>query len=139
MFRIQTVRMLNHEPLSIDLLSYCLHKIKHSIHDGPLTELIKNIDTWFDDKLSNGTVEEQTILLDDLLKYTTPSPIQVIGYRLNGEAWPVNHPEAIFTWLYFTTLQQQPELLQALGEYTHFTDIFYNPYTTVNCQAPAAL
>ena len=59
-------------------------------------------------------------------------------YRYGTHGWPAEPSESFFTWLYIRGLMQQPGLLETLTQYDGFTDIYFNPKKTKNCQARAA-
>lgn len=59
-------------------------------------------------------------------------------YRYGQNAWPANPPESFFTWVYINGLIQEEGLIEKLAEYDGFTDIYFNPKKTNNCQARAA-
>ena len=59
-------------------------------------------------------------------------------YRYGQNAWPPAPSESFFTWLYINGLMQQDGLIEKLAQYDGFTDIYFNPKKTTNCQARAA-
>ena len=59
-------------------------------------------------------------------------------YRYGQNAWPSAPSESFFTWLYINGLIQQDGLIEELAQYDGFTDIYFNPKKTNNCQARAA-
>lgn len=59
-------------------------------------------------------------------------------YQYGQNAWPANPSESFFTWLYINGLIQEEGLIEKLAEYDGFTDIYFNPKKTNNCQARAA-
>ena len=59
-------------------------------------------------------------------------------YRYGKNAWPSQPSESFFTWLYINGLMQQGGLIEQLAQYDGFTDIYFNPKKTKNCQARAA-
>lgn len=59
-------------------------------------------------------------------------------YRYGQNAWPALPTESFFTWLYINGLMQEEGLIEKLAKYDGFTDIYFNPKKTNNCQARAA-
>ena len=59
-------------------------------------------------------------------------------YRYGKNVWPSQPSESFFTWLYINGLMQQDVLIQKLPQYDGFTDIYFNPKKTNNCQPRAA-
>lgn len=62
----------------------------------------------------------------------------IMLYRYGSNAWPPTPTESFFTWLYINGLMQQNGLIEKLANYDGFTDIYFNPQKTNNCQARAA-
>ena len=59
-------------------------------------------------------------------------------YRYGQNTWPPAPSESFFTWLYINGLMQKDGLIEELAKYDGFTDIYFNPNKTNNCQARAA-
>ena len=68
---------------------------------------------------------------------------QLIEFRFREVRWPLNPQNAFYDWLYIHVLLQNPELAEALEEYSVFSDIEFNPDRQkspppINCQAHSA-
>ena len=59
-------------------------------------------------------------------------------YQYGQNFWPAEPVESFFTWLYIQGLMQREGTIEQLAEYDGFTDIYFNPKKTINCQARAA-
>ena len=63
---------------------------------------------------------------------------ELVQYTFFGEDWPL-HPRTMFyDWLYINALAKHPNLVEAITEFSAFTDIEFNPKRMVNCQARSA-
>lgn len=63
---------------------------------------------------------------------------QINLYQYGQNVWPAEPQESFFTWLYINGLMQEAGLIEKLAGYDGFTDIYFNPKVTNNCQARAA-
>ncbi len=59
------------------------------------------------------------------------------GFRYFDEDWGLLPKTAFYDWLYVSALANHREDLEALDDYEGFTDIEFNPKTSLNCQARA--
>jgi len=62
----------------------------------------------------------------------------LVGFDLHGIRWPLDPPQAFYSWVYFQALKKNRELADALQFHDCFTDIAFNPQKSINCQAFAA-
>lgn len=60
---------------------------------------------------------------------------RVVGFRFNGQDFPINPTTYFYNWLYINALNQNKELIDPLIQYDAFTDIEFNPKRSLNCQA----
>ncbi len=70
------------------------------------------------------------------IKATNISEINLFKYGEN--VWPAQPIESFFTWLYIQGLMQKEGTLEQLAKFNGFTDIYFNPKKTINCQARAS-
>lgn len=59
----------------------------------------------------------------------------LVGFRFLDIDWPIVPQTAFYDWLYISSLMQNPKLAQNISDYEAFTDIEFNPATSINCQA----
>ncbi len=59
----------------------------------------------------------------------------LIGFQFDGVAFPIEPKTAFYDWLYVSFLYPWREWAQKLYGYAGFTDIEFNPYRSINCQA----
>lgn len=63
---------------------------------------------------------------------------EVIAFNYYGEDFPIEPQTAFYDWLYITAVcQRQSNLADELRLYQGFSDIFFNPKLSINCQARA--
>ena len=63
---------------------------------------------------------------------------EVIAFNYYGEDFPIEPQTAFYDWLYITAVcQKQSNLADELRLYQGFSDIFFNPKLSINCQARA--
>lgn len=62
----------------------------------------------------------------------------LIGFCFEGREMPVIPKSIFYNWLYINALIQNPQLSQPLLMYDGFTDIEFNPQSSISCQAQAA-
>lgn len=60
---------------------------------------------------------------------------RLIGFRLQGQSYPLTPKSAFYDWLYITALYPHQEWLKRLHKLAGYTDIEFNPQRSVNCQA----
>lgn len=60
---------------------------------------------------------------------------KLIGFRFQGQEFPLIPKTAFYDWLYIKSLYPHREFLQRLHRYVGFTDIEFNPEKSINCQA----
>lgn len=60
---------------------------------------------------------------------------RLIGFRYDGEDFPLSPPTVFYDWLYINALFPREEWHTQLLNYAGFTDIEFNPERSVNCQA----
>jgi hypothetical protein len=59
----------------------------------------------------------------------------LIGFRFEGQDFPIIPKTAFYDWLYIRALYPHRDFLQRLHRYAGFTDIEFNPAKSINCQA----
>jgi len=59
----------------------------------------------------------------------------LIGFRFEGQDFPLTPKTAFYDWLYIRSLYPHREFLERLHRYAGFTDIEFNPTKSINCQA----
>ena len=62
----------------------------------------------------------------------------VIGFKIQGEDFPITPTTAFYDWIYMNALLQNLDLASQLLAYSGFSDIAFNPEKSVNCQARSA-
>ena len=62
----------------------------------------------------------------------------LVGFRFQGQEFPLTPPTAFYDWLYICALLEHPELVRELVTWDAFTDIEFNPEKGVSCQARTA-
>jgi len=84
---------------------------------GPFTDLfgVESLDAKRDERLSRSG--------------------KLIGFRFEGQDFPLIPKTAFYDWLYIRALYPHREFLQRLHRYAGFTDIEFNPAKSINCQA----
>lgn len=60
---------------------------------------------------------------------------RLVGFQFEGVSFPLEPKTAFYDWLYVTFLYPWREWGQKLYTYAGFTDIEFNPYRSINCQA----
>jgi hypothetical protein len=60
---------------------------------------------------------------------------KLIGFRFEGQDFPLIPKTAFYDWLYIRALYPYRDFLQRLQHYAGFTDIEFNPEKSINCQA----
>jgi len=59
----------------------------------------------------------------------------LVGFRFADVSWGLEPKTAFYDWLYLRSLFEFSDFLQRLFGYDGFTDIEFNPETSLNCQA----
>lgn len=63
---------------------------------------------------------------------------EIIAFDFYGEEFPSEPKTAFYDWLYLTALwRKQSGLAEKLKPFKGFSDIFFNPKLSINCQARA--
>ena len=57
------------------------------------------------------------------------------AFRFEGFDWPLEPKTAFYDWLYVVFLRQYSDWAAKLYSYGGFTDVEFNPYRSINCQA----
>jgi hypothetical protein len=60
---------------------------------------------------------------------------KLVGFRLDGKAYPTSPATVFYDWLYFMALYPHRDWIKKREEWVGFTDIEYNPDRSLNCQA----
>lgn len=63
---------------------------------------------------------------------------KLVAFKYFNREFSINPKTFFYNWLYINTLATHFELAEEILEYNAFTDIEFNPYKSVNCQAEAA-
>lgn len=59
-------------------------------------------------------------------------------FRFEGKDYPLKPTNAFYDWIYMNALVSNPDLAVDLMNYKHFSDYYFNPEKSLNCQAQAA-
>lgn len=62
---------------------------------------------------------------------------RLVGFRFQGQDYPLSPTTAFYDWLYFLALYPHRDWLKRLQQCVGFTDIEFNPEHSWNCQARA--
>jgi len=57
------------------------------------------------------------------------------GFSFEGVSFPLEPKTVFYDWLYIKSLYPSWQQFSALKEYAGYTDIEFNPYRSINCQA----
>jgi hypothetical protein len=60
---------------------------------------------------------------------------RLIGFEIEGKSFPLEPKTAFYDWLYINAIYPCREQFSALKQYAGYTDIEFNPYRSINCQA----
>jgi len=60
---------------------------------------------------------------------------KLIGFKFESVSFPIEPKTAFYDWLYINAIFPGWKQFAALKEYAGFTDIEFNPYRSINCQA----
>jgi hypothetical protein len=59
----------------------------------------------------------------------------IVAFEFEGERWPLEPKTVFYDWLYIGCLYPHREWATKLTAYGGFSDIEFNPYRSINCQA----
>jgi hypothetical protein len=59
----------------------------------------------------------------------------LIGFEFEGTDWPLEPKTAFYDWLYVGSLYPHRDWIQKLAFHDGFSDIEFNPFRSINCQA----
>ena len=59
----------------------------------------------------------------------------LVGFSFEGKPFPLEPKTAFYDWLYINAISPSWKQFSALRQYAGYTDIEFNPYRSVNCQA----
>jgi hypothetical protein len=59
----------------------------------------------------------------------------LIGFKFDGFSFPTEPKTVFYDWLYANSIYPHREWCKVLYGYAGFTDIEFNPYRSINCQA----
>ena len=76
----------------------------------------------------------------EIKKFINGRPSEdIVCFKFEGHAWPLQPLTAFYDWLYLRALQQieiaDDGFLDKLAGFDGFTDIEFNPAKSINCQA----
>jgi len=60
---------------------------------------------------------------------------KLVGFEFEGVSFPLEPKTAFYDWLYINAIFPCWKQFAALKQYAGFTDIEFNPYRSINCQA----
>jgi hypothetical protein len=63
---------------------------------------------------------------------------KLVGFAFEGLEFPLEPKTAFYDWLYLGVLKDYRDWATALYAYAGFTDVEFNPFKSVNCQARSA-
>ena len=63
---------------------------------------------------------------------------KLIGFDFEGLEFPLEPKTAFYDWLYISVLKDYLDWAPKLFEYAGFTDVEFNPFRSINCQARSA-
>lgn len=76
-------------------------------------------------------MEARDVKKDPRLRESGP----LVAFEFDGFRWPLEPKTAFYDWLYINFLKDYSGWARKLFSYAGFTDIEFNPYRSVNCQA----
>jgi hypothetical protein len=59
----------------------------------------------------------------------------LVGFKFDGLSFPLEPKTIFYDWLYVNSIYPHREWCRKLDVYAGFTDIEFNPYRSINCQA----
>jgi hypothetical protein len=92
-------------------------------HGGPFTDLYRKGDTEI------GHAKRDQRLKDSG---------RLIGFRFEGRDFPIEPKTTFYDWLYCSFLMEYRDWAVKLHSYAGFTDVEFNPFKSINCQARSA-
>jgi hypothetical protein len=60
---------------------------------------------------------------------------KLVAFEFDGSRWPLEPKTFFYDWLYVTCIYPSPDRAQELLQYGGFSDIEFNPFRSINCQA----
>jgi hypothetical protein len=57
------------------------------------------------------------------------------GFEYDGKSFPLEPKTLFYDWIYLNSIYEHREWISKLNAYVGFTDVEFNPYKSVNCQA----
>lgn len=78
-----------------------------------------------------GVVEPRVAKRDPRLRESGP----LKAFQFEGFTWPLEPKTAFYDWLYVRFLYHYRDWASKLYAYGGFTDVEFNPYRSINCQA----
>jgi|SRR6267143_715012 len=60
---------------------------------------------------------------------------KLIGFKFEGVSFPLEPKTAFYDWLYINAIFRGWKQFSVLKQYAGYTDIEFNPYRSINCQA----
>lgn len=60
---------------------------------------------------------------------------RLCGFEFCSDFWELEPKTAFYDWLYIRAIYEHREFLERLNSYSGFSDIEFNPLTSLNCQA----
>ena len=60
---------------------------------------------------------------------------RLVGFSFEGKSFPLEPKTAFYDWLYINAISPSWKQFSALKQYAGYTDIEFNPYRSINCQA----
>lgn len=60
---------------------------------------------------------------------------KLVAFEFAGSRWPLEPKTAFYDWLYVSCIYPSLERAQELLQYGGFSDIEFNPFRSINCQA----
>jgi hypothetical protein len=60
---------------------------------------------------------------------------KLVAFEFEGNRWPLEPKTVFYDWLYVTCIYPSRDRAQELLQYGGFSDIEFNPFRSINCQA----
>jgi len=60
---------------------------------------------------------------------------RLVGFSFEDKSFPLEPKTAFYDWLYINAISPSWKQFSALKQYAGYTDIEFNPYRSINCQA----
>ncbi len=91
---------------------------------------------------NGGPFTDLYLIGDDVKKVKRDERLKksgkLIGFNFEGVEFPLEPKTAFYDWLYCSFLLEYRDWAVKLYSYAGFTDIEFNPYKSINCQARSA-